>query len=256
MSESSELVAIQNDPVLSKMYADSATVGAENLSGGLPLLKVHAVGKSNNELANGGEPEDGSFYYGPTKEQFKEIEVHILTVSRGFKAEGMPDKNGKTEPKFNQLVGGVIVDTFGYKPFIMYFLGKKLPNLWAFGKDAKKYTRAGIPMFALLVKMTTEKVPNSFGKSWLVDFEIVKFKDGNPTLVHDIEEFNYLKENVETIKDSIESIIEAKDITEAESEPTVSVIDSRQYDPSIQTEDEVNDLLSRTPESDTEQLNE
>lgn len=248
MSEKNEneLVAVQNDPVLAQMYKESVDIGSENLSGGLPLLKVHAVGKSNNELANGDEPEDGTFYYSQTKEQFKEIEVHVLTISRGFKAMGMPDKNGKTEPKFNQLLGGVIVDNSGYKPFIMYFTGKKLPLLWEFGKDAKKYTKAGIPMFALLVKMKTEKTTNSFGKSWLVNFEIVKSKEGTPTLIHDVEEFNYLKQSVATIEDSIKSIIDAKDVAEQDPEP----LDTYQEEPV--DIDEVDSLLNSSSESDVE----
>lgn len=252
MSDSSnELVAIKNDPILAQMYAESVGIGSENLSGGLPLLKVHAVGKSNNELANGTEPEDGTFYYSQTKEQFKEIEVHILTISRGFKAMGMPDKTGKTEPKFNQLMGGVILDTSGYKPFIMYFTGKKLQNLWEFGKDAKKYTHAGIPMFALLVKMTTEKTTNSFGKSWLVNFEIIKAKDGTPTLVHDVEDFNYLKMNVATIEDSIRSIIDAKDVSEPEREPVEEVFAEESID-----NDEIDSILNSTPDSEIESQNE
>lgn len=237
-----ELVAVQNDPILAQMYKESVNVGSENLTGGLPLLKVHAVGKSNNELANGAEPEDGTFYYTQTKEQFKEVEVHVLTISRGFKAMGMPDKNGKTEPKFNQLLGGVIVDTSGYKPFIMYFTGKKLSLLWDFGKDAKKFTSAGIPMFVLLVKMTTEKVTNSFGKSWLVNFEIVKSKEGTPTLVHDVEEFNFLKQSVATIENSIKSIIDAKDVSVEETEP----LETYQEEP-IDIE-EVDSLLNSTSE--------
>lgn len=250
MSENNELVAVQNDPVLAQLYKESMNVGSENLTGGLPTLKVHATGRSNNELANGSEPDDGAFYYSQTKEQFKEVEVHVLTVSRGFKAMGMPDKDGKSEPKFNQLLGGVIVDSTGFKPFIMYFTGKKLPLLWEFGKDVKKYTKSGIPMFALLVKMTSEKVTNKYGKSWIVNFEIVKAKDGTPTLIHDVEEFNYLKDNVATIEDSIKSIIDAKDVTENDPEP----IDDYQ-EPPIDI-NEVDSLINSTPEPEEQLQNE
>ena len=79
-----ELDKIRNNPELAKLYQDNAKVGAENLAGELPLLKIHAVGRSlKNELKDGSEPNDGWFFYKPTQEQFQEIECHILTISRG-----------------------------------------------------------------------------------------------------------------------------------------------------------------------------
>lgn len=207
-----QLAAIRENPELAQMYADNAQVGASNLSGSLPLLKVHATGRSTkNTLADGSEPKDGAFFYKPTGEEFESIDVHILTISRGFRAKGM-EGSGKDEV-FNQIVGGVIVDGADYKPFIMYFTGLKLSYLWEFGKEASQYTHSKpipIPMFALTVRLTTSKVDNSYGKSWIVKFEIVKNEDKMPKLIVDPGEFQFLKDSVETVESTIEGIVSRK----------------------------------------------
>jgi len=215
--EINQFLAVRQNEQLAKMYSENSQLGASNLAGSLPLLKVHTLGKSENELADGSAPNDGWIFYKPTGEQYESITCHILTVSRGFKAAGI---NGG-EPKFNQIMGGVIVDGTDYKPFIMYVTGLKLSYLWEFGKQAKKYTHVkpvSIPMFALTVKMTTEKVASSFGKNWIVKFEIVKTQDGVPQLVLDPGEFQFLKDNVGTIEETITSLVEAKAIKEDEEE--------------------------------------
>lgn len=210
-SVESQLATISQDAELSKMYADNAKLGAENLGGEVPLLKVHATGRSNSELADGTEPSDGAFFYKPTQEQFEDVTCHILTISKGFRAKGLEDDG---EEKFNQLLGGMLVDNGDYKPFVMYFTGLKLSYLWDFGKVAAKYTRRKqlpIPMFALTVKLTTEKIPtSSYGKVWIVNFEIQKQDDNNPTLVGDAGEFQFLKDSANEAQDMIESIMAAK----------------------------------------------
>lgn len=210
----SNLDAIRKNAELAKMYSESAQVGAENLSGELPLLKVHAVGKSTkNELSDGSEPKDGWFFYKPTGEQFETVRCHILTISRGFRAEGMEKKE-----IFNQVMGGVIIDKGEMKPFVMYMTGLKLAPMWEFGKSVSKYTKmkpVPIPMFALTVKLTTEKVANAYGKSWVVRFELEKNEaDGSPVLVMDPGEFQFLKDSTEMVEETITSLIEAKAIVE------------------------------------------
>ncbi len=205
-----ELATIQRNPALASMYNESARLGADNLGGSLPQLKVHALGRSSsNQLADGSEPNDGYFFYAPTQEQFKEVTCHILTISRGYRAEGFQGKQNV----FHQLLGGVIVNDGQVKPFTMFFTGTRLSKLWEFGKEAGKYTHAkpvSIPMFALTVKLTTESVKNDFGKSWVINFEIVKDQDGNPELILDPKFFNLLKDNVGTLEDTIASLLDAK----------------------------------------------
>ena len=206
----SELATIQHNPALAAMYQESARMGADNLGGSLPQLKVHAAGRSSsNQLVDGTEPNDGYFFYAPTQEQFKEVTCHILTISRGYRAEGFQGKQNV----FHQLLGGVIVNDGVVKPFTMFFTGTRLSKLWEFGKEAGKYTHAkpvAIPMFALTVKLTTESVKNDFGKAWIINFEIAKTEEGNPELILDPIFFNLLKNNVETLEDTIASLIDAK----------------------------------------------
>jgi len=206
---------IQGDKELAKLYGESATLGSQNLQGSIPMLKVHTTNKSqNNELLNGREPNDGWFFLTGSQEQFENPICHILTISRGFRAEGMTDtKTGnKSEPKFNQILGGVIVDGTEYKPFLMYFTGIKLSKLWDFGKEVSKYTHAkpiGIPMFALTVKLSTEKVKHDYGTSYAVNFEIIK-KGDFPELVTDTGQFVFLKDMVSSMESTIESLINLK----------------------------------------------
>jgi len=199
-----QLQAISNDQALVDMYKSNAEVG-----GSLPLLKVHTLGKSTkNELADGSQPKDGWFFYKPTGEQFETLTCHILTISRGYVT---PDMNNKD--KFNQILAGVIVDEKGLKPFLMYMTGTKLSNMWDFGKDARKYTKAKpfpIPMFALTVNLTTETKATQFGKSWIINFEIEKNEDNSPVLITDPGLFQALKDMVGEVKETIENLINKK----------------------------------------------
>lgn len=208
---SNTLATIGANKNLMSMYAESADLGSENLGGeSLPLLKIHAAGKSlGNQLANGEQPHDGYFYYKKTQQEFKDVLCHILTISEGFRADGL---EGKTNV-FNQILGGVIIDDGDLKPFLMYFTGTKLQKLWDFGKEASKWTKlkpVGIPMFALTVKLTSERVVDGI-KSWFVtNFEISKDLEGNPELVQDETEFRLLRDNVVKVKDMIDRLIANK----------------------------------------------
>lgn len=228
---------VQANEALRQMYADSASVGSENLGGELPLLKVHATGKSSkNILADGSKPNDGWFFYKKTAEQFKTLKCHILTISKGFKAEGLEkDETGKARMIFNQIMGGVIIDPTNpndYKLFIMYFTGKKLNPMWEFGKEASKYTKAkpvGIPMFALTVSLETETQKNDFGESWIVNFEIEKTPDLLPVLVMDPGRFQFLKDSVGELQDIITSLIESKTKVNDEGEHVIIAEEERPF---------------------------
>lgn len=208
--------SIESNADLVRMYQESSKMGSDNLQSSLPILKVHTTNKSvKNLLADGTEPNDGWFFYGKTGQQFKNPVVHVLTISKGFRAEGMTDtKTGKKkENVFNQILGGVIVDGSDYLPFIYYFTGVKLAKMWEFGKEASKYTQAkpvSIPMFALSVKLSTVKERDSYGMNWIVNFEILKNESGFPILVKDQGEFVFLRDSVATIEDTIASLIASK----------------------------------------------
>jgi len=219
------LAAIVQDPELAKMYKDNATLGAENLAGASPILKVHSTGKSiTNELANGEEPNNGWFFYKPTEEQFETVECHVLCISKGFRSEGMRNENKLGKDQFNQILGGVIVNSDNPKPFIMYLSGKKLQRMWDFGKEASKYTRAKpipIPMFALKVKLSTEQEKSAFGPQWVINFEIVKGEDNSLVVVTDSGLFAFLKDMVSSVKESVDSLVAART---KEQEPVVEEV--------------------------------
>jgi len=220
------LSLVQSNEELLKLYGESARLGSENLSGSVPMLKLYTTNKSLNcVLANGKEPNDGWFFLTGNQEQFENPVCHILTISKGFKAEGLASPTtGEKKEVFNQILGGVIVDGTDYKPFLMYFSGVKLEKLWNFAKEVNKYTHAkpvGIPMFALTVVLSSVGFVHKFGTSKVVDFKIVK-KGDFPELVTDAGQFVYLRDLLSQVESSINSLIEFKStedksiVTEAE----------------------------------------
>lgn len=206
---------------LAQMYNESAKLGSENLGGSIPTLKVHTANKSvGNELIDGSEPKDGSFFLTMEQLEFVNPTVHILTISKGYYAPGMVDKKTGQKPKdqYNQLVGGVIMDGETPRPFVMYFTGAKLSRLWEFAKDINKYTHGkplAIPMFALSVKLSTVKEKNAYGSSYVVNFEVEKNADGLPVLVTDTGKFVFLRDSVETLKETTDAMIKSKEIAPA-----------------------------------------
>lgn len=206
---SNALATVKENENLAKLYKDNAHLGSDNLAGSLPLLKIHSVGKSvKNELADGKEPKDGYFFYTKDGTQYESVICHILSISSGYRAPGLGED--KDKKRFNQLMGGVIVDGKDLKPFITYISGKRLNPMWEFGKEASKYTKNSefpVPLFALKVKLTTRSEKNDYGKSWLIDFEIVKGEGGEPEVITDEGSFVYLKDNVGIIEDTMKKII-------------------------------------------------
>ncbi len=212
--ESALAARVEANPELLKMYQENAALGSENLAGALPQLKIHTQGKSDkNILLSGTEPHDGWFFHTSSQTEFETVNIHVLTISRGFRSPSMPDPvTGQTREVFNQLMGGVIITELEEVPFVAYFSGVKLNNLWEFGKSASVFTkgRFKIPLFALTVKGTTERVKHSYGKSWVMKFEVTKDEEGNPIVVEDIETFKKLKDQVLKMEQTINQLIEAK----------------------------------------------
>lgn len=218
----SNMEIVLADQELATFYNANASVGAENLSSELPTLKVHVTNKSKeNQLQDGTEPNNGWFFYKGTQEQFQFPQCHILTISRGFRADGMEDdkETGKKKMVFNQIVGGIITNGNRELPFLMYFTGTRLSNLWAFGKDIRKYTRAkpvSIPMFALLVELKTRNQPTEFGPNFIIDFELMKEASGEPKIVTDMGKLVFLREMVDQLNETINRFIELKEFKKSE----------------------------------------
>jgi hypothetical protein len=230
---------LDNNEALAKLYQENANIGAENLGMQLPILKVHTVGRSENELVNGNQPHDGWFFYQPTQEQFELLDCHIMVISRGFRADGWGEKKNV----FHQIMGGVIVDGNEYKPFVFYFTGTKLSNLWEFGKAARPYTKrkpVPIPMFAMTVRLTTEQVRTDNGKVWVVKFQLLKNEAGWPVLVTDEGKFIFLRDQAQQMEDMVENLVtmqmtESTPLGQANQTRAVQTIDAQEpeevYDP-------------------------
>lgn len=201
---------------LSVLFKENAHLGAANISGQLPLLKIHSSGKSwTNKLSDGLEPTDGCFFHKPTQREFSEIDCYILTISKGYYSKSL-EKDKKDV--FSQIVGGVIIDELTNEliPFVTFFSGKRLSKLWDFAKQVGFYVNSSspIPMFCLKVHMNNVKEKNDLGSSWITYFKILKNDNGLPITVSDIGEFNYLKDLVNSSEQMIQSMIKNKSTDE------------------------------------------
>lgn len=210
---------IKANPELMKMYQDNANVGAENLGGELPILKVHSMGKSRGNITvDGIEPAHGSFFHKTTRKAYSDVYAHILVISRGFYAKNIEE--GKDD-KWNQIIGGLITNDGenSMTPFVMFVSGLRLQHLWDFGKEAAKWTKAkpvSIPMYALTVHMTTEEVTHAkskqYGNALVVKYEIYQDESGNPALVYDPQVMKFLRDSYDEMKGIIDGLVENKAI--------------------------------------------
>jgi len=204
---------------LAQMYNESANVGAENLEGARPYLKIHSAGRSTtNQLADGTEPKDGNFFYAPTQEEFAELTIRILTISRGFYTEQEDPNTHEKKRKWNQLMAGIILNDGEMKPFLMFITGSRLSPMWDFGKAIRKWTKRKpipYPMFAMQVELKTHREKNSHN-SWshIIDFELLKDENDKPILISDEGEFQFVKDMTETMTEQINDMIAKKEIDE------------------------------------------
>lgn len=244
-----QLALVRENSSLSAMYDQFTKEEAKESIGSQPLLKLHTVGRSNNVLLDGSQPEDGSFFYAPTQEAFKNPSIHLLVMSDGFYAEGLPDDKGNPKIEYNILFGGTIIHDNNMRPFIMYITSQSIrQSFWEFRNEINKYARLmRVPKFALTVKMAHEKVSNPNPK-WVkanptvnnIKFSIKKFEDNSPHLVVDEGELVALADTKEGLKEMIDSIIAGKRVEKPEKDGGIAqtrvasegeVVDDRHQDP-------------------------
>lgn len=196
---------------VSDFYRLNARVGVENIArDSLPTLKVTEA-MSKNFLANEKRATIGNFYHTKLRQEYKELQVSLVSVSRGYYTKPLLD--GK-KPVFTQIVSGVILD--GVTPFIMYVTKTRLSNLWDFGKEIAPLTRSvesPVPMMAMKVNLTTELVKHDQGESHLVGFELVKDAKGNLDLINDIGVLKALKGGVKRMEETIKLIMDSTEIS-------------------------------------------
>jgi hypothetical protein len=216
-----QLALVRQNSSLSAMYEKTSQEEMRESLGAQPLLKLHVAGRSHNILLDGTQPEDGSFFYVPTQEAFKNPSIHLMVMSDGFYAEGLPDDSGKPKIVYNILVGGTIIADGSMRPFIMYITSQAIrQSFWEFRNEINKYARLmRVPKFALSVKMESGKVANPNPK-WAkanpfvnnITFSIDKVEDGSPVVITDEGEFMALVDMQAMLREMVDSIIAAKKV--------------------------------------------
>lgn len=213
MVKKNEVTSKGNDIVFSKdvadIYSQYAETGSENLSASLPLLKVTEA-NSNNIGPDGTPVLAGYFYYAPTQEAIKEMDVSIISVSRGFYAM---DNSETPKPKYTTLVCGLILETM--MPFILFVTGTRLQHLWDFGKDIKPLTRrkpVPIPMFALKTHLSLERVKTKYGYNHVIHFDPRKDEAGQYDLITDRAVLDVIVRGIGRLQDMTTQFIDMKEV--------------------------------------------
>ncbi len=207
-----EVQGIQISQEIADIYRSTASYGMENVSElSMPQLKV-TENNSKHRLDDGSKPASGVLYYSPTREGLtNKIKVHLVTVSRGYWARkknkdgtsDAKDEAGNYITKFNQIVGGVLADS--YRPFVMFSAGIRWKAMNDFVKSIRPFTKsktAPIPMYAFTVQLQTIEVEENYS----VKYEIVKNGD-YAALVTDPEKLAFLQTQIDLINDMIEPFI-------------------------------------------------
>lgn len=219
-----EIKAIRaDDPVLKALMAEDARTEMSEGGGSLPFLKVFITNRSQATLADGKEPNNGWFYYTPTQEQYETVHAHLLYISRGFWMEGMPDEQGQVKKRYTHVVSGIMVNDEP-KPFWLLVSGQaRLQRLWDFLKDKSKVTARGIPLFALLVILSTEKVKTEKSPAMVVNFKIEEGENGMPWLVSDKDQYLEHRSRSLEQKKFVEEWIKRKDVGIHDDAPAVEL---------------------------------
>lgn len=212
-----ELQGIQVSQETANLYRQTSNVGMENVSeGGMPQLKV-IQDKSRDRFDDGTKPATGSLFYAPTKKDYKRVNVSIVTVSRGFwtirvdqNGEPKMGANGIPETKFNQLVGGVILDTM--EPFIHFVSGEKWPIMNEFVKSIRPFTKhktMPIPMYAFQVSLESTITKS---ENFAVEYTIVKNDKKQAVLTDDVELIKFFLKSADNFKEMTDSFIDRVEV--------------------------------------------
>lgn len=233
-------------------FKKRASVGTENLAGdSVPQLKI--VG-GNTDLPEGVTAAKGDFYYTPTQEVFKSLDVVITDISRGYYAKGLDQPGKPAKAVFTQLVAGIILE--GMKPFVMYLSGLKLQPMWDFGKEIKPFTKSKtspIPMFAIPVTITTVIVDSNFGKKHTLKLTINKissFANGvQVRFISDMDTLAIIDKNIENMSEMLTSIVTNSEVDRNTLQPLVRKLEESKSVDSMEAEEAMNAITDADPDS-------
>lgn len=179
--------AVALTPSMAELYRQNAGLGMEHLNSAIPALKIYTANKTkDSELITGEALVDGNFFHPGEAKQWKTVEAHILSVSKGFHDKGIGENSNKQV--FTQVFAGVIVNDGDTIPFVFYLTGKKLSPFWEYAKSISVYTKNKqfpIPLCALKVEISTVREKNDYGTSWVPTFRLVTNDEGVPAVVSD-----------------------------------------------------------------------
>lgn len=220
LQEKKDQQLARDDEELRRQMSESAGIGADSLSASLPILKIYTANKSADDvLADGSAPHDGFFLHKASGREWEDVYFHPMVISRGFYAFGVPDsKTGVKPVVFNNILGGVILNDLDYTPFIMYFTGTKLQNLWGFRDMIRPFIKRKInpiPMFCITASMNRDKFKTqNFGNVWIAKFDYERDENGKePSVQLDLDKFKFLKTAAERMVLVVGQIIADKEIT-------------------------------------------
>lgn len=213
------LVEVQGISVsedVAEIYKDTSGAGMKNVSdGGLPQLKAIEA-KSKATFLDGTKPKAGSLFYAPTKKAYDKVEVSIVTVSRGFWTPKVDMKgnqiieDGNPKTRFNQIVGGVILETM--EPFVTFSAGVRWKPMNDFVKSIKPFTKhkkRPIPLYAFRTSLETSFTET---ENYAIEYTLVKNDKNQATLVTDKVTIDLLLKAIDSLEEMIAGFIDNKEV--------------------------------------------
>jgi len=218
-------VQVQGIEVTSEVadiFKATSDMGMENVSqGSLPQLKVTEV-NSKDRLFDGSKPPAGKFFYAPTKELYDEVEVSILTVSRGFWTtvidiktnEPKRNPDGTAQTRFNQLVGGLMMPTM--QPFVIFAAGTRWKAMNDFVKSIKPLTKhktSPIPMYAFRVMLISELISTSGGnENHIIKYSLIRNDKNQAQINSNKNTIDVLLAGIDPLTEAFDSFISVKEV--------------------------------------------
>lgn len=182
-------------------------VDADEL-GSVPVLRVVQRNSNNVETVDGQDAAPGELYYKPTKNSFKELDVHILTVKQCVMKSKVFGTDDEYEDKSHYIITGVIADT--NEPFVTYVKGMSYSSVWELLEDTRpfrKHPSTPVPMFALKIQLSTVKEDGDYGPVYVLKYDVVRDKTGQPELV-DLKTYKWLEAQLSSSKQMVETLID------------------------------------------------
>lgn len=202
-----KLVKIDNKE-LAQMFEADAGLGTEEMGDGgrTPILTLLSSQsgpiKEGEQDCDGNDLKIGNYFHSETRKQYKTLEVSILYI----KEARLPVYQKPEELALNYVIGGVIRDETK-APFIMYVKGMSLSAFFDFKNDIARL-KSHVPMYALIVELTTDKKESgSWGKVNTIKMSVKYDKNGSLMVETDVDTVKWLRDGFDATKQAVNNII-------------------------------------------------